>query len=97
MQKHKYKPVDRKVQPVPTNMPDPAGQVFKMIMIPELTPLPLNPPYLADFEPMTHLTRDRLDFILGMVPKDFLSEQEIDLLVYFLRTCDKALVFCDVE
>lgn len=39
--KHKYKPVDRKVQPVPTYMPDPAGQVFKTIIIPELAPLPL--------------------------------------------------------
>ena len=67
------------------------------ITIPELTPLPLNPPYLADFEPTTRLTQDRLDFILGMVPKDFLSEWEIDLLVYVLRTCDKALTFCDAE
>ncbi|KAF8222968.1 hypothetical protein L208DRAFT_1319568, partial [Tricholoma matsutake] len=57
-QKCKYKPVDRKVWPVPTYMPDPAGQVFKTITIPELTPLPLNPPYLADFEPTIHLTRD---------------------------------------
>jgi hypothetical protein len=78
-------------------MPDPAGQVFKTITIPELTPLPLNPPYLADFEPTTRLTRDRLDFILGTVPKDFLSEREINLLVYVLRTCDKALAFCDAE
>ena len=96
-QKRKYKPVDRKVRPVPTYMPDPAGQVFKTITIPELTPLPLNPPYLADFEPTARLTRDRLDFILGMVPKDFLSQREIDLLVYVLSSCEKALAFCDAE
>ena len=96
-QKRKYKLVNRKVRPVPTYMPDPAGQVFKTITIPELTPLPLNPPYLVDFEPTTCLTRYRLDFILGMVPKDFLSEREVDLLVYVLRTCDKALAFCDAE
>jgi hypothetical protein len=30
--KHKYKPVDRKVRPVPTYMPDPAGQEFKLIV-----------------------------------------------------------------
>ena len=95
--KRKYKPVDRKVRPVPTYMPDPTGQVFKPITIPELTPLPLNPPYLAAFEPTARLTRDRLDFILGMVPKDFLSERELDLLVYVLSSSEKALAFCDAE
>ncbi|KAF8222967.1 hypothetical protein L208DRAFT_1319487 [Tricholoma matsutake] len=32
-----------------------------------------------------------------MVPKDFLSEQEIDLLVYVLSSCEKALTFCNAE
>jgi hypothetical protein len=93
----KYKPVDRKVRPVPSYMPDPAGQVFKPVVIPELEPLPLDPPFLADFEPTPRLTRDRLDFILKTVPEGFLLKREVDLFVYMLKICDKALAFVDAE
>jgi len=50
----KYKTVDKKVQPVPSYMPDPVGQVFHPIKLPLLPPLPLDPPYLQDFV-LTHL------------------------------------------
>jgi hypothetical protein len=82
----KYKPVDCKVCPIPTYMPNLAGQVFKPIDIPELPPLPLDPPFLEDFEPTTLLTQEHLNFILATVPEDFLSPCEIDLLVSVLRS-----------
>ena len=42
----KYKTVDKKVRPVPSFMPDPAGQVFRPVDIPKLPLLPLDPPFL---------------------------------------------------
>lgn len=78
-------------------MPDPAGQVFEPIVIPELAPLPLDPPFLADFEPTSHLTQEHLDHMLATIPKGFLSDREIDLLVFVIRTCDMAFAFNDAE
>jgi hypothetical protein len=95
--KRKYKPVNHKVHPVPTYMPDPAGQEFKPIIIPELPPLPLYPPVYADFEPTERLSQSRLDKIISTIPQNFLSPQEIDLLTYVLHSRDKALAFKDCE
>lgn len=39
----RYKPIDRKVCPVPSYMPNPFTQKFKPIAIPELMPLPIEP------------------------------------------------------
>lgn len=87
LQKHtKYKTVDRKVQPVPSYMPDPAGQVFCPVEIPILPLLPLDPPFLQDFIPSKHLSLERLQKILTSVPKGFLQPREIDLLVFVLQT-----------
>ena len=66
-------------------MPDPAGQVFKPIIIPAPIPLPLDPPILADFELTSWLTREHLDVMLATIPKDFLYPREIDLLVFVVR------------
>ncbi|GLB39064.1 hypothetical protein LshimejAT787_0602260 [Lyophyllum shimeji] len=93
----KYKTVDRKVRPVPSYMPDPAGQEFKPVIIPPLPPLSLNPPLLANFIPTARLTRERLDMILKTVPPGFLSDRELDLLVEVLRNRDQALAFEDAE
>ena len=82
----KYKPVDCKVCLVPTYVPDPAGQGFKPIDIPELPPLPLDPPLLEDFEVTMQLTQEHLNFIFATVPEGFLSPHEINLLVSVLRS-----------
>jgi hypothetical protein len=78
-------------------MPDLAGQEFKPIEIPELPPLPLDPPVYANFEPTERLTQSQLDKILATVPRDFLSSREIDLLIFVLHSRDKALDFEDHE
>jgi len=54
----KYKTVDKKVRPVLSFMPDPAGQVFLPVVILLLPPLSLEPPQLAKFLPMKRLTQD---------------------------------------
>lgn len=96
-QKMKYKPVDRKVRPVPSYMPHPEGQVFRPVLIDALPPLPKDPPLLAEFVPTTKLTRSRLDSILKKVPEGFLMLRELDLLVYVLIKREKALAFEDSE
>ena len=93
----KYKTVDRKVRPVPSYMPDPAGQVFLPVIIPSLPSLPLDPPRLANFKPTKRLTRERLEKILMSVPQDFLRPREIDLLVFVLQSRELALAFEDSE
>ena len=82
----KYKTVDKKVRPVPSYMPDPAGQVFHPVIIPSLPPLPLDPPLLQDFVPTQRLSLDRLEKILTSVPQGFLKPREIDLMVFVLQT-----------
>jgi len=93
--KRKYKPVDRKVRPVPTYMPDPTGQEFKPVEIPILPALPFNPPAYVNFEPTIRLTQERLDKILTSIPENFLSSREVDLLIHVLRSRDQALAFED--
>ena len=93
----KYKTIDKKVWPVPSYMPDPAGQVFLPVVIPPLPSLPLDPPQLAKFLPTKRLTEDHLTKILSSIPKDFLCPREIDLLVYVLHTRELALAFEDSE
>jgi len=80
----KYKTVDKKVRPVPSYMPDPAGQVFRPVVIPTLPLHPIDPPFLRDFVPSTRLLLDRLEKILTSVPRGFLQPREIDLLVFVL-------------
>ena len=93
----KYKTVDKKVRPVPSYMPDPAGQVFRPVTIPLLPPLPLDPPCLQDFVPTQRLSLERLEKILTSVPQGFLRPREIDLLVFVLQTRQQALAFEDSE
>jgi len=93
----KYKTVDKKVRPVPSYMPDPAGQVFRPVIIPSLPPLPLDPPFLRDFVPTQRLSLERLERILTSTPQGFLRPREIDLLVFVLQTRRQALAFEDSE
>ena len=76
-------------------MPDPAGQVFKPIIINNPPPLTLSPPSLSDFIPTSRLSRERLDKILSTIHKDFLSPRKINLLVEVLHSRESALTFDD--
>ena len=93
----KYKPVDRKVRPVPTYMPNPSAQKFKPVTIPVPDHLPHNPPPRSEFVPTERLTQARLDIILSTVPEGFLSSGELDLLVSVLVRRQDALAFDDGE
>ncbi len=93
----RYKPVARKVRPVPTNMPDLSEQQFRPIVLATPPALPSHPPSLAEFVPTSRLTRERLDVILGTVPPDFLRPAEVDLLVHVLSERQAAIAFTDNE
>ena len=93
----RYKPVDRKVRPVPTYMPNPSAQKFQSIPTPILTPLPHEPPLRTSFIPTERLTLDRLNQILSTIPANFLRPREIDLLIHVLDKHQKALAFTDAE
>lgn len=93
----KYKPVHKKVRPVPTYMPDPAGQTFKPIVLSKLPPLPLDPPSRVDFVPTSRLSQDRLDLILSSISAGFLLPREIDLFVFILWARQSAIAFTDSE
>ncbi|KZT05480.1 uncharacterized protein LAESUDRAFT_609460, partial [Laetiporus sulphureus 93-53] len=92
-----YKPVHRKVRPVPTYMPNPAAQVFSPIIIPKLDPLPTHPPPRIAFIPTNRLMQERLDAILHMIPANFLWSEEIDLLIHVLDINQQAVAWTDAE
>lgn len=93
----RYKPVDRKVRPVLSYMPDPQGQILKHVIIPDLPPLPFSVPTLCEFTPTEHVSRERLDLMLSMISEDFLLPLEIDLLVFVIRNRERSIAFNDAE
>ena len=93
----KYKPVDRKVCPVPSYMPDPSGQTFKRVEIPPLPPLSFEVPTLSEFIPTERITQERLETMLKTIPEKFLHPREIDLLVSVIRNRENAIAFTDAE
>ena len=93
----KYKPVDCKVRPVPSFMPDPSRQVFKCIEIPELPALPFESTTLTRFEPTEQITLERLEVMLKTIPEGFFSSHELDLLVFIIRNREAAIAFTDAE
>ena len=95
--KKKYKPVDRKVHPVPTYMPDPITQQFKPIPLPPIQPLLSHPPSWANFKPTTCMTQECFQSLLDTIPKDFLSSSEINLLAYVVDTQQLAFTFTFAE
>lgn len=93
----RYKPVDRKVRPVPSYMPDPSACIYKPIEIPPIPPLPLDPPFRSAILRTPKLTEERLNHILNSIPQEFLSSRETDLLTWVLFDRENALAFTDAE
>ncbi|KIJ30692.1 hypothetical protein M422DRAFT_267736 [Sphaerobolus stellatus SS14] len=93
----RYKPVDRKVRPVPTYMPNPAAQQFKPIPLPHVLPLPFFPPPISEFRPTSRLTQERFDLLLKTIPHGFLSDTEIALLMHVVDRHQGAFAFTFTE
>ncbi|KIJ44991.1 hypothetical protein M422DRAFT_251632 [Sphaerobolus stellatus SS14] len=93
----RYKPVDRKVRPVPTYMPNPAAQQFKPIPLPHILPLPFFPPPISEFRPTSRFTQERFDLLLKTIPHGFLSDTEIALLMHVVDRRQGAFAFTFAE
>lgn len=92
-----YKPVARKVRPVPTYMPNPTAQTFKPIILPSLPLLPIHPPPRSTITPTTRLSSERLDSIMTTVPEGFLTNEELDLLAFVINLRQNAIAWVDSE
>lgn len=93
----RYKPVDRKVRPVSTYMPNPSAQKFRPINIPVPPIISHHPPPSSALSLDGRLTRERLDDILGRIPSNFLWPQELDLMASVLHQFQDTLAWSDNE
>lgn len=96
----KYKPVALKQNPIPVSVPEvgPAERaVYEPIPIPKLPTFPTHPPKRSSFRYTPKITPERLDMIVRSVPENFLSEEEIDLLVWVVGQNQDAFAFDDSE
>ncbi|KAJ7104910.1 hypothetical protein C8R44DRAFT_639725, partial [Mycena epipterygia] len=91
--KRKYKPVHRKVRPVPTYMPNPEAQFFREIPPPQLTDLPTHPRDYRELKFGSRVTLPRLESMLARIEPGILSKQEIDLLAFVVVTRELAFAF----
>ncbi|EMD37676.1 hypothetical protein CERSUDRAFT_73522 [Gelatoporia subvermispora B] len=93
----RYKPVSKKVRPVPTSMPNLSAQKFKAIMVGELPSLTTNPSPWRKFEGSERISRGQLEEIIATVPEGFLSEAELDLMAHVVIKNEKAIAFTDAQ
>ena len=95
--KRKYKPVHRKVRPVPTYMPNPEAQQFLDIPAPVPTILPTHPPDYRTLHFGSRVSRERLELMLGKIEPNTLTAEEINLLVFVVTKCEMAFAFVYAE
>ncbi|KAF8310322.1 hypothetical protein DL93DRAFT_2062225, partial [Clavulina sp. PMI_390] len=93
----KYKPVDKKNNPIPVSIPPMQREPYKDLPIPEIPPFPTHPPDWYDFAYTPKLTKERLELIVSNIEENFLSQEEISLLVWVLAQNEKAIAFDDSE
>jgi hypothetical protein len=91
--KKRYKPVHRKVRPVPSYMPNPEAHFFREIPRTTLTDLPTHPPDYRKLKFGRRVTLERLELMLSKIPQGILSKEEIDLLAYIVVAREFAFAF----
>jgi hypothetical protein len=91
----KYKPVERKVRPVPTTMPQDAipKRRFPENPLDSLKPLTPHPPPISKFG--SKLMRERWGEL--KVDRDFLTEEELKLAFEVVVTNEEAIAWEDAE
>ena len=90
-----YKPVARKVRPVPATYPEEARTIRKFPEDPLLSLQPLSP-FPPDFIPTLKLTEDRLK-VLNINSDNFLWPEEVKLLIQVFKQNEKVLAFDETE
>jgi len=89
----KYKPVARKVKPVPTTTPDPVSFQLKPIPPPIPTDLPFHPIDYHDLPLGSRITMDRLELLLGKIEPGTLTEEETNLISFVIHKRELAFAF----
>jgi len=95
--KAKYKPVSKKKNPVPVSVPVMKREPYKPMPQPITPELPTHPPLPHDFHYTKRLTPERVEIIINNIPKGFLSDDEIGLLLWVIRQNEIAIAFDDSE
>lgn len=86
-----YKPVDRKVRPIPGVMPEEARTIRRIPEDPLLT-LPKLTPHPPEFTPTAKVTAERMDS-LHLNPTGFLWPEEVKLVQLVIVLNEKAIAF----
>jgi hypothetical protein len=93
----KYKPVDRKVTPIPGTLPEEFKVVRRFPEDPLLT-LPAVPKLPPEFSPGTRLNEERWEKIKSQLEEiGFLWPEEIKLVGYILRQNEMGIAWDDTE
>lgn len=93
----KYKPVDKRKVPIAVSMPAMTREPYKPLPEPEIKLLPHHPPNWRSEKYSKKLTKERMDIIFDNIQPNFLSDEEIDLLIWVLRENEDAISFEDSE
>ncbi|KAF8214615.1 hypothetical protein K438DRAFT_1476516, partial [Mycena galopus ATCC 62051] len=88
-----YKPVDRKVKPVPTTQPDPHAHFFRPIPRTSFTVLPTHPPDYRSLPFGSRVTLKRLESMLSKIEPGILSTDKTNLLAYITVIRESAFAF----
>jgi hypothetical protein len=93
----KYKPVDKKKNPIPVSVPTMRRAPYKPIPIPIIPKIPTHPPRIDELQYTERLSRERIDVIVSNVSENFLTEEEMALLLWVLFQNEEAIAFEDSE
>jgi len=93
--KSKYTPVHLKKKPVPVSVPPMKRDPYKPIPFPEIPQFPTHPPAIKEFKYTDKLTQPRVETILNNMDRDFLLQEEQDLLFWVLTQNEPAIAFDD--
>ena len=93
----KYKSVAQKKNPVPVSVPSLHRQPYKPMPQPVVPPLPTHPTPFHQFPYTDRLTPERVNLLVSKIPKRFLMDDEISLLLWVVAENETSIAFDDSE
>jgi len=93
----KYKPVAKKVLPVPAYDPGSVMPDYGAVELDMPPPLITRPTKKEDIKYTPRLSKERVERIIGNIPNGFLTEAEMDLFLHVVMDHENALAFTDEE
>ena len=93
----KYKPVARKVLPVPAYDPGSVMPDYGAVELDMPPPLITRPTKKEDIKYTPRLSKERVERIIGNIPNGFLTKAEMDLFLHVVMDHENAFAFTDEE